>query len=506
MNELFAIVLHYLHGIGRFKWTVLIVAWLFAFIGWLLVYQMPNKYEATARVHIDSNRVLRPLMRGITIQTSVDRRVGLLSRTLMSRPNLEKLARMADLDLTVENEKQKEALLTGLASNIRLLGDRRNGSLYTIEYTHADKDTAKKTVQALISIFIEQILGDKRQESAEAGDFLDQQISEYEKRLLDTENKLSAFKQKNVGVLPGENQSYYARLEAAGSALSAAELELRETTNRRNSLKRQLSGDDPVFLPSGETGGGAENARIANLRQRLDELLVKYTDKHPEVVQIKQTIKRLADEESSSLAGSGFSVGGAVGSLSYQNMRTMLAEADGRVAELAIRVGEYRKRVNNLKNRVSSLPVVEAKLKQLTRDYSIVKEQYDGLLKRRESAHLSGEMEQNADDVKFKVIDPPFVPSKPTEPNKLMLNAAVLIVSLGLAVGVGLLIALIHPVITSRHRLAHVTGLPILGAVSLVTEVSRSKKLMKIILVTGPLLLLLVAFLGVNYIEGLLPI
>ena len=504
MNELFAIATHYLHGIARFKWTVLIVAWLLALIGWLLVYQLPDKYEATARVHIDSNRVLRPLMRGLTIQTNVDNRVSLLSRTLMSRPNLEKLARMADLDLTVETDAEKEAMLSGLAKNIKLLGDRRNGSLYTIQYTHPEKETSKKTVQALISIFIEQILGDKRQESAEAGDFLDQQISEYEKRLIDTESKLASFKQKNVGILPGENTSYFGRLESANSVLKVAELELREVTNRRDNLKNQLSGDDPVFLPSGESSA-PDSARVANLRQRLDGLLVRYTDKHPEVVQIRATIQRLEEEGLATQAGSGFDVSGAVGSLSYQNMRTMLAEADGRVAELSIRVREYRSRVKTLKSKVSSLHVMEAQLKEYTRDYSIVKEQYNALLKRRESAHLSGEMENNADDVKFKVIDPPFVPSKPTAPNKLLLNAGVLVGALVLAIGVGLLIALVQPVITSRHRLARVTGLPILGAVSLIEDVSGKRKLLNAIIITLPVALLLAAFAGVNFIEGLLP-
>ncbi|PCI17277.1 MAG: chain length-determining protein [Piscirickettsiaceae bacterium] len=504
MNELFAIAAHYLHGIARFKWTVLIVAWALALMGWLTVYQLPNKFEATARVHIDSNRVLRPLMRGITIQTNVNSRVSLLSRTLMSRPNLEKLARMADLDLTVETDAQKEAMLTGLAKNIKLMGDRRNGSLYTIQYTHPERETAKKTVQALISIFIEQILGDKRQESAEAGDFLDQQISDYEKRLIDTENKLSAFKQKNMGILPGENSSYFGRLESAVSVLKVAELELREVTNRRNSLKNQLSGDDPVFLPSGESAA-PDSARVASLRQRLDGLLVRYTDKHPEVVQILATIERLQEEGLASQAGGGFDVGGAIGSLSYQNMRTMLAEADGRVAELSIRVREYRNRVKNIKSKVSSLPLIEAQLKKFTRDYSIVKEQYNALLKRRESAHLSGEMENNADDVKFKVIDPPFVPSKPTAPNKLLLNIGVLIGAFALAIGVGMLIALVQPVITSRHRLSRVTGLPILGAVSLIEEVSGTRKLVNFMLVTVPIILLLGAFAGVNFIEGLLP-
>ena len=66
----------------------------------------------------------------------------------------------------------------------------------------------------------------------------------------------------------------------------------------------------------------------------------------------------------------------------------------------------------------------------------------------------------------FRVIDPPFVPQKPSKPNKLLLNAGVLVVALGAGVGVALLLALVHPIVTDARMLAYSTGLPLLGTVT----------------------------------------
>ena len=85
------------------------MAWVVALAGWVYVWQMPESYKATARLYVDSNSVLRPLMRGLAITPNIDQRIAMMSRTLLSRPNLERLARMTDLDLQVTTDAQKEA-------------------------------------------------------------------------------------------------------------------------------------------------------------------------------------------------------------------------------------------------------------------------------------------------------------------------------------------------------------------------------------------------------------
>ena len=227
-----------------------------------------------------------------------------------------------------------------------------------------------------------------------------------------------------------------------------------------------------MFLSSGagEASPSSLDGRIQGLNARLDDLLTRYTDRHPEVVQINSLIETLEQERSAELekvvAGGASDYSGLNQSPVYQQMRGMLAEAEASVAELSVRVEEYSRRVKELEGMVDKMPVIEAELTQLNRDYDVVSQQHTELLERRESAHISEDVEQQASDVIFKVIDPPFVPLRPNKPNKLLLNAGVLVVSLGIGVGLALLLSILKPVISDRRTLARVTGLPVLGTIS----------------------------------------
>jgi polysaccharide chain length determinant protein (PEP-CTERM system associated) len=476
MQETLAQIFSYVWGVWRHRWLVLGLAWLVTLGGWMFVWQMPEAYVASARVYVDTNSILRPLLRGLAIQPNINQRISMLSRTLLSRPNLEKLMRMTDLDLQVSSEAEKEKLLSELAGAIRLSAERGNASLYSISVQDESRDMAKRIAQSLISVFIESSLSQKREDSSGAQDFLDDQIADYEERLIAAENRLARFKQENVDVLAGSGGDYYSRLQRSKEDLSKATLQLREMENRRNELKRQLDGEDPIFISSSVAGTGMMSpldSRIQSLRVNLDGLLSRYTEKHPEVRQIKGLIEELegekADEYSrvreNAASASGFT--GLSNSPVYQGMRSMLAETEASVAELSVRVAEYERRLSELTQKVNNIPEIEAELKQLDRDYGVIASQNQELLERRESARLGQDVEQNASDVTFRVIDPPYVPLRPSEPNKPILNAVAIFVGLAAGVGAGLLVSLISPVISDSRTLAKVTGLPLLGGVTI---------------------------------------
>lgn len=505
MQELLALVLEYLRGIWRFRWVALGVAWAVAVAGWLWVAQLPEKYVATARVNIDTNTVLRPLLRGIAIQPNVGQRVALLSKTLLSRPNLEKLMRMTDLDLQAKTEQQKENLLKMLSEEIRLSGDRRNPSLYTVSFRHHDRDTAKRVVQAVLTVFIESTLGEKRTETEGAQEFLDAQIKEYEQRLAVAEQRLADFKRRHAGRLSADVDSYYNKLQEAKGQLASAELALREAQNRRAQLQQQLEDEEPEMEMDPMFGGGEMSplaARIESLKTRLDELLIRYTERHPEVRQVKGLIAELEKQREEELAQAA-DEGGVSPALQtnpiYQQLKNMLTATDAEIASLKVRVGEYRKRVEDLAKLIDSIPKIEAEQKQLNRDYQVINQQYQALVKRRETARLGEKVSQTTDDVKFRVVDPPFVPLKPTEPNKLLLNIGVLVVAIAAGAGVGLLLSLLRPVFSDRRRLSMSTGLPVLGTVTLITSGEAQRKEMLATLAFVVLsLALLVAFAALN--------
>jgi len=484
MQDLFDKALVAFWGIWRFRWIALLVAWFVCLSGWLLVGSLEHRYRASARVSVDSNNVLEPLLRGIAVQPDVQQRVALMSKALLTRPNLEKLMRMTDLDIDAKTALETEQLLDELKARIGLGGGRRNESIYTVTYAHKDPVMAKRVVQSLITIFIENSLGDERKDSQLAQSFLDKQIAEYEDRLVEAETRLSSFRRENSGTMPGEAGGYYQRLELAVAQQRTASLALREASNRRNEIARQIENERPIILGDAPGSGGsfAQQSRIQVLQDQLDSLLVRYTDRHPQVSQLRETIRELETEQQQASVTSRSDAERARNlqtSAVYQSMRTMLAESDARVAELQVRVADFDEQVVELKDTVDSIPQVEAQLQQLDRDYETVKRQHATLLERRESARLSEQVEQNSDDVKFQVIDPPFVPSKPSSPNKKLLNLMVLAAGVGAGVGLGFLLSLLRPIFHNQRSLFDSTGLPVFGSVTLIE--SKAIKLRRLV-------------------------
>ena len=512
MHEVLSLVFTYVWGAWRHRWLALVIAWIIALAGWFWVWQMPEAYVAKARVYVDTNTVLRPLLRGLAIQPDIDERITLMSRTLLSRPNLEKLMRMTDLDLEVSTDQQKERLLTELDKAISLGGDSSNTSLYYISVKHEDRNTARRIAQALITVFIESSLGDKRSDSSQAQSFLDQQIADYEERLMIAEERLANFKAEHRDTLPGAGGSdYYSRLDNARNDLRGARLVLSEMENRQMELERQLDGEEPIFISSSIVTTPATmsplDSRIQMLRVRVDDLLSRYTYKHPEVRQINGLIAELEAEKRRELKQMQQDTGSGFSSLSnspvYQGMRKMLAETEANAAELRVRVAEYERRMGALEGKVNTIPETEAKFKQLDRDYGVVSRQHQALLQRRESAQLSDDMEHNASSVVFRVIDPPFVPSRPSEPNKLILNGGVLLVAIGIGVGVAVLLFLLSPVIGATQTLVDVTGLPLLGSVSLnQLPEERRAELFSLLTFAAFTAGLVLVFVGVSLGEG----
>src|SRR5690554_3480725 len=117
MQDTFAQLWSYVLGIWRHRWLALVVAWLIAIAGWTFVLRMPESYVANARVYVDTSSMLGPLMRGLTVTPNVNERISMMSRTLLSRPNLEKLAQMTDLDVQVVTEADRESLIRGLQNS-----------------------------------------------------------------------------------------------------------------------------------------------------------------------------------------------------------------------------------------------------------------------------------------------------------------------------------------------------------------------------------------------------
>ncbi|OOG27244.1 hypothetical protein B1C78_03650 [Thioalkalivibrio denitrificans] len=479
MSEIFAQILAYIRGTWRYRWLALTVAWIVCIAGWMYVSQLPDQYRASARVHVDTDSMLRPLLRGLAVDTNITQRVNLMTRTLLTRPNLEQVARMTDMHLEAGTEAQMDAVINRLRSGISIQGtDREN--LYTLSYRDRNPQRAHAVVQALQTIFVETALGDTRVDSDLAQRFIEQQIQEYEQRLEAAEQRLANFRRENVGLLPGERGDYYQRLQRAQNELEEAQFRLREARNRRDEVRRQLAGEEPTF---GIMGGGrsqpatsALDSRIENLQTRLDEMLLTYTERHPDVNALRRTIEDLEAQKAEELALLAESGGGMAPEAGlqtnpvYQQMRMALSNAEVEVSSLQVRVQRHQEEVEQLQRMVDTIPQIEAELKRLDRDYNVNRENYEQLLRRREAATISQSVEDRGDQVQFRVVEPARVPTSPSAPNRPALFAGVLFLGLGAGAGLAFLVAQLRPVFDDRKLLNAITGFPVLGTVSLVRD------------------------------------
>lgn len=486
MEELIAQVFSIARGMWRFRWAGLVVAWVVGVVGAVMAFNVPDRYQASARIFVDTQSILKPLMSGLTVQPNVDQQVAMLSRTLISRPNIEKLVRMADLDLKSESKAQQEAVIDSLMRSVSIRSTGRD-NLYTLSYAETDKEKAKRVIQSMVSIFVESSLGASRKDTDSAKVFIDEQIKTYEAQLEAAEARLKEFRLRNIDMQVGDGKDSASRLAEAVQALEVAKLQLREAEQSRDAAKKQLdlekAGTPPetaaqsLLQESSISVATPEiDARLEAQRRNLDGLMQRYTDQHPDVVSTrrliaelqKQKAKEVAELRKAALAQPQAQGPGGGPSLAAQELTRVVASSEIQVAALKARVAEFQSRVAQARALTRTSPQLEAEAAQLNRDYAVVKKNYEGLVARRQSAVMSGDLDMAAGVVDFRLIDPPRVSPKPVSPNRMLL----LLTALGAAIGAGLVVTLaasqLRPVFDDVHQLRVRTGLPLLGVVSMI--------------------------------------
>ena len=253
MSTLLILARRLLKAAWRYRWLAVAVSWVICGVGWAYVYTVPNQYEASARLYVDADAILTPLLRGIAVDNGLGQQLDMLQRTLLSRPNLEKLVSNTDLDLTVTGPADLEALVNGLSNQIHINPQTRN--LFTINYRNTNPKLAFDVVQTILTTFIESKTGNNRSEMENAGLFLQQQIGDYERKLRDAEKKRAEFRAKYLDLLPGDGGA--SRLDQAQENVRHLQGQLTDGLATRDMLAPRTGGD---AADGGDRGGRRRTA------------------------------------------------------------------------------------------------------------------------------------------------------------------------------------------------------------------------------------------------------
>ena len=513
LSEVLGEVKDIFFGGWRYRWPAISVMWVCCVIGWLVVLSMPNIYEASSRMFIDTESSLDPLLQGLAVDTNQIDEAMVQVRSLTSRPSMERIATIAGIVPVDSTPAQLQGIVQKLQEDVTLTLD--TNQVLSVMYENSDKGAALSVVSQLMDGFVEGLLRVNRTDTDSAQEFLETKLAEYGDLLIEAENNLAEFKRQNIGRMPGAGQDYFTRLQEEENRLAQLQLAYQLAQDRRSELLRQIEGESPVFGILSASGADQPTSRKAlEYEAELQRLRIQYTDSHPEIVRIKGIIAEMNEKdalESSSGVG-----GGGEPSLDenpvYQNMKIQLSAAELELSDLKIQRETQRRLVEDLRNKVDIIPDVEANLKKLNRDYDVNKAQYDALLQRLELSRLTEAAEAQS-NIDFRVIDPPIVTPFPVGPERPLFMTIVLIISIAAGLGLALVLSFIRPVFYSPRGLERHFNVPVLGGVEYVSSAEDSAQRKKSSIMTAAyfggiivIYILMITFnqTGANFISSLM--
>lgn len=504
MEGLGELILRKLRAVWQRRWMALLAAWVVCLAGWYGVMTIPNQYEASARLYVDADAVLTPLLRGLSVESSVSNELDVLQRTLLSRPNLEKLVAKTDLELTLQGPADLERMVQRLTTDIRVVPQTRN--LFTITYRNTSPKIALDVVQTILNTFIESKIGNNRSDIENAQTFLQAQIDNYERQLRDAERRRAEFRAKYVDVLPSDGGGV-SRYEGATAGLQQLRGQLEDALARRAALEKELANTPQLLVTENEpgSGGGAYvNPRLADAERQLSELQLKLTDSHPDVVAQKRLVEALRSGKLNA-PGAGAPRAATPGRSRsqpnplYETMRTRMVENEPAIASLQRQVGEAEREKNRLEDIVRGAPGLQAEYINLNRDYDVVRRNYDEMLTRREQMRIASAADTDANKVKMQIVDPPQKPQTPVAPKRIVLLSAVLAAGLAAGVALSLMLGELDSSFQNIDDL-RILGLPVIGGISVISAIMPLwRRVMRVTTFGTALLALCVIYGGLVY-------
>lgn len=483
LEQTIQMVLDFIRGIWIKKRYVMICSWLICPIGFFYVTTLPDVYKSDAQVFVDTRSVLQPILSGLAFGTNPEQEIQMMAKTLLSRSNVETIARESDLDITVTTDEAYNKLITNLTDNINLAGTGRD-NIYTISYANQDPRMARTVVQETLDLFVEGSLGSSRRDVDTTTRFLDDQIAEYESSLSESEQRLADFKKQYAEILPGEG-TFYNNLQSLRTLLEGTELTIKETQQQINAMKGQTRQAQKAADGFGVRSNDGEQVlttryddRILGLEGRLDELKLRFTEKHPDVIESQNLLDALKEQREKEInAFMAQDTGDAPSMLteSDRQLRLEITRLEGQLASLNVRKTDTERKIEGLQSKIDLVPQIEAEQTALNRDYGIKKQKYEELLSRRESNDLTRRADVQSEDLQFRIIRPPLIASQPSGPKRILYYTGILVVGFGLGVGIAFLMSMIKPVLVRGQQLSDLTGFPIWGMVGHL-DIVRIKK------------------------------
>ena len=458
MNELLMLAYSYLHGVWQYRWSALVVSWIVALLGWTVVYGLPDQYTSTAIMNIDTESLMKPLLKGLSVESEVEKGEDILSRRLLNKDNLEKVIKQTDLKSKATSEEAMDRLTEELAGS--LVFERTGGekAIFSLSLEGRSPELVYQIVSRSLESLVESTLQSARTDTAAAQEFLDDQITKYEKRLSIAEQTLAEFTRENIGLMPDEAGGYYKRLQGEQDQLEQLRTDLRLAEQRLVEMNKQLKGELPIL-------GGSQMSKLRQYREQLQDLLTQYTESHPDVKALRAIIAETLAAENAEPEVLGMD--DTEYNPAYEELKAGARNASIELETIKVKLADQQVKVTELQSSLDLIPEIEAKLAKLNRDYDVTNNRYLKMVERRETARLSQAVGESGSNINFRIITKPEVATEPSGPNRMLLISLIFAAAIVAGLAWGFLKYSLQPTFIFLRQLSDQIGLPVLGTVGL---------------------------------------
>jgi polysaccharide biosynthesis transport protein len=523
---------HFLRLIIHRKWLVLGTFVLVSAATAIVSFRLPNVYMSSTLILVDPQKVPEAYVKS-TVTGDLRNRLGTLQQQILSEKNLTNIMDKWNLYPEERRTMAREDVIALMQQDVSVrivsnVGGNQDLQAFRVGYSGTDPRKVARVANDLATLFIDENLKAREQQSAGTAEFLQNQLQETKKILEAQEAKLKDFKLKHLGEMPEQQATNLQilgqlqfQLQMEGEALARAE-------QQRSTIQLSMSQSTPV-VDLDETGSryslnaaGGTNAAgvkappkdsaLIGLKARLTELLKRKTDEHPDVRKLKrqiaeqetrQAVVKVEPPEAAAPAAPSEPSPDApaarrtpIQSPSYSNpvLQAQLTAAEEEIPKHQAEQARLNRQIAAYQAKLEAVPVREQEITALVRDYEMSKAHYSQLLDKGMSAETATQLEIRQKGEKFIVLDTAQPAERPSRPNRGLINAAGSFVGLGLGLLLALVTDILGVTITAPKQITEGFGLPVLEVIPVIhTYIDGRSRKKRLVWATASCLLAILA-------------
>ena len=432
-------------------------------LSFLISLAIKSSYMSSSTILVGKEDILNPLVRYETAVSMTDyNRLGSFEKILYSRPLIEEAVHKLDIDKGIKSDIEMEWAVNNLRRNIHLIGLASDS--FQIGCTAADPQMAKKTVQAITSLFIEKSLQGSRRETMAAVTFIQKELDRYERELERTEKELQEFRQKNAETLQ-QMMALGGQLHDYNAKRLEAELDLKQEQLNEKLLTERLTGEKPMVVSQTLFVQNTPYQRhYQELSLSMGNLLATRDRSHPEVQKLQREMdyitNLLEDEKKKNQASETQEVRSPV----YQEVTARLEDARIKIRVLEQKITEYSRLGEETHQKLLVVPELEKEQRRLDGEVKLTREIYENLRMKLEQARVSCEVEIEQQASRFTIIDPPLAPLTRYKPIRKMFMIGGVVGGVCLGFLIVFLLEFTDPRLVRPGEITRRLGVPVIGA------------------------------------------